>query len=658
MNVSGHDNCKPASRLHRLTALGVLVTLGIVFGDIGTSPLYVMKAIAGANPAFDADYIIGAVSCVIWTLTLQTTLKYVVIALRADNHGEGGILALYTLIKNSPRKWLYVVAIIGAAALIADGVITPAVTVTSALEGLRIVYPEVPVVPLVLLVICGIFTMQRVGTSRIGSLFGPFMLVWFLTLGVLGVFSIHHFPAIFKAFNPYYAFRLLVDYPGWFLVLGAVFLCTTGAEALYSDLGHCGRKNITVSWIFVKVMLILNYLGQGAWMISHHQLSLTVNPFYAIMPSWFTIIGIVLSTGAAIIASQALLSGSFTIFSEAMNLGIWPRQRIVYPSVMKGQLYIPAVNWTVLAGCLLTVLIFRSSSAMEAAYGLAITVTMLMTTVLLTVYLATHGVPRWAAYAFGCFFIIIEGSFLVANTFKFMHGGWFTLLIAGVVGAIMLVWRAARRVRKSFIEYRNLSDYTDIISDIKTDAEIPKYASNLIYFSSSADPTQVESKLIYSIIHKRPKRADHYFIIRHQVTDDPDTLSYSLDTVVPGTLYVINMYTGFRVAPRMNVYFRQIVNRMVADGVLDITSSYPSLQKRGITGDFHFILIHRIFSPSSICTARVRRIMHLYGLLRHIGISDEETMGLDTSGMTVETVPLIINNTSGRTIEKIETTTR
>ena len=314
--------------VQRLSALGLLVTLGIVFGDIGTSPLYVMKAIVGVNPRFDADYIIGAVSCIIWTLTLQTTVKYVLIALRADNKGEGGILALFSLLKRLPPKHLYLIAAIGASALIADGVITPAITVTSAIEGLRIVSPDVPVIPIVAVVIVGIFIMQQAGTNRIGRFFGPFMLVWFLLLGILGCCNIGEYPAIWHAFNPWRAIKLLISYPGWFLILGAVFLCTTGAEALYSDLGHCGRRNITYSWMFVKAMLILNYLGQGAWIIAHPSLATDVNPFYAVMPQWLTIAGVIMSTGAAVIASQALLSGSFTIFSEAMNLNFWPNLKI------------------------------------------------------------------------------------------------------------------------------------------------------------------------------------------------------------------------------------------------------------------------------------------------------------------------------------------
>lgn len=642
------------STSHKVTAMALLVTIGIVFGDIGTSPLYVMKAIMGVNDVVDAGYVIGAVSCIIWTLTLQTTIKYVVIALRADNKGEGGILALYSLIKDMRHRWLYVLAAIGASALIADGVITPAMTVTSAIEGIRDIDPGAPVVPIVLLIITLIFVVQQFGTKAIGRLFGPFMLLWFLMLGVLGTIHLGDNWGILKAFNPWWAVRLLIDYPGWFLILGAVFLCTTGAEALYSDLGHCGRRNITYSWGFVKLMLILNYLGQGAWIIANGcSLETGVNPFYSVMPRWFLPIGIVMSTGAAIIASQALLSGSFTIFSEAMGLDFWPRQRIKYPSTVKGQLYVPAVNWFLLVGCLVTVLLFRSSSHMEAAYGLAITVTMLMTTVLLAFYLHRHGVASWIVGVFATVFILIEGAFFVANMAKFVHGGWFTVLIAGLVCGVMLVWRRSRMIRNRYIEYVGIKDYLTVISDIKADREIPKYASNVVYVSKSDRSDEVEMKLMYSIIHKQPKRADHYWILHVDYTDAPDTLEYECRVLIPDTLYSVNLRIGFRIQPQVSAYFRQVVEDMVAEGKVDLISSYPSLRSHKIAGDFKFVIIHRLFSPSSQCKPLEAMMMNLYGVIRRMGISDESALGLDTSSLTVENVPLIINNQSGRRIKKM-----
>lgn len=639
------------SNLKRLTAMGLLVTMGIVFGDIGTSPLYVMKAIVSVNQDFNADYIIGAVSCVIWTLTLQTTVKYVLLALNADNKGEGGILALFSLLRNLSHKWLYIVAAIGAAALIADGVITPAITVTSAIEGLNIVAPDIPVIPIVIVIIAFIFMMQQIGTGKIGRFFGPFMLLWFLMLGTFGIMNIPEAYSILKAFNPWYAIKLLIDFPGWFFILGAVFLCTTGAEALYSDLGHCGRKNITVSWIFVKIMLILNYLGQGAWLIANAETSIiTQNPFYSILPHEFTVFGVIMSTGAAIIASQALLSGSFTIFSEAISLDFWQKLKIKYPSLEKGQLYIPAVNWTLFIACLITVVMFKDSGHMEAAYGLAITITMLMTTILLTFWMKSRGVNAILCVGFLAIFATIEGIFLIANIFKFTHGGWFSLLIAGVVAAIMIIWRNSSRVRSSFIEYKPISDSIDIICAIKQDQTIPKYASNLVYLSRSSRPEMIETKLIYSIVNKQPKRADHYWFIHIVNVDDPDTLDYSVDIPIDGTMYIVTMRFGFRVAPMITVYLRQVVEDLVSAGKLDLTSTYPSLHEKGIPGDFRFIMLHRIFSPSSNCRRSSYLLMQLHEKLRHLGISDEAAFGLDTSIVTTETVPLIINTSAGRRI--------
>lgn len=636
---------------HPLTAAGLLVALGIVFGDIGTSPLYVMKAIRNVNPGAGADYIIGAVSCVIWTLTLQTTVKYVLVALRADSNGEGGILALYSLVKRLRYKWLYVVAAVGASTLIADGVITPAVTVTSAIEGLGALYPQAPVVGISILIIALIFVVQQFGTSKIGRCFGPFMLCWFLMLGALGVASLGCFPAILKAFNPLYAVRLLVDYPGWFLVLGAVFLCTTGAEALYSDLGHCGRKNISVSWIFVKVMLILNYLGQGAWLIANRGVAgADLNPFYAIMPQWMLPLGIVMSTGAAIIASQALISGSFTIFSEAINLNFWPRLRIKYPTVVKGQLYITSVNWFLMGGCILTVLLFRTSSAMEAAYGLAITVTMLMTTCLLCFYMGHKGVSRIWVAVFAVVFTCIEGCFLVANMFKFVHGGWYTILLAGLVCAVMLAWHKAHGIRMRYFEYKKLDDYGTLLTDISRDREIPKYATNLVYLSNSEQPDRVESKILYSIINKQPKRADRYWLLRVDFVDTPDTLTYEVEPHFDGLLWSVGLKIGFRVPPQISMYFRQVVEDLVGSGKIDLVSDYPSLRRHGIAGNFRFGIIRRIFSPSSLCGNLERTVMLVYERLRRMALSPEQALGLDTSNTTIENVPLIIARRTPRRI--------
>ena len=639
----------------KLTAMGLLIAIGIVFGDIGTSPLYVMRTILRANPHFDADYILGAVSCIIWTLTLQTTLKYVVVALRADNKGEGGVLALYTLIRKRGYRWLSVVAMLGASTLIADGVITPAITVTSAIEGLHTFSADIPIVPIVIAIISIVFFIQRFGTGSIGTYFGPFMLVWFLLLGVLGAVHIVDFPLIVKAFNPYYALKLLLSNPEWFLILGAVFLCTTGAEALYSDLGHCGRRNITISWLFVKAMLILNYMGQGAYVIFHiDSVHTGINPFYAVMPNWLLIPGIVMATGAAIIASQALISGCFTIFSEAVHLNFWPTLKFKYPSVDKGQIYIPQINNLLYILCVVTVLLFQTSAHMEAAYGLSITITMLTTTVMLAVYLHQRFTPTWAVLIFLVAYLGIEGFFFLANLTKFLHGGWFTIMLALLTGAIMRVWYRAWNIRRKYLKFKKLSDYYDIIRDLKADETIPKFATNLVYVRQSEHEEMVEDKLIYSIINKQPKRADHYFLVHFTNDDAPDTLDYTCHELIADTLYTIDIRVGFRVNPLMTLYLRQIVEDLIAQHRFDIRSGYPSLRQHNIAGDFRFIVIHRIYYASTVVSTLDNITLHLFGVIRHIGVDDEQALGLDTSNVTVERVPFVVNNKYRQRIRKRE----
>lgn len=629
---------------NKVSLLGLLITLGIVFGDIGTSPLYVMKAVLHTGETIDQRTILGAVSCIIWTLTLQTTIKYVCVALRADNNGEGGILALYALLRRLKSKWIYILAIIGASTLLADGIITPAITVTTAIEGLESISPHLPVIPITLAIITIIFFVQRFGTESIGKSFGVFMLLWFLLLGIVGIISITSYPLILKAFNPYYAALLLAKSPQWFLILGAVFLCTTGAEALYSDLGHCGRKNITISWAFVKTMLILNYLGQGAWVLPHVQTASTVNPFFSIMPQSMLFFSIIMATGAAIVASQALISGTFSILSEAMNLHFWPRMRIKHPTQVKGQLYIPVINLTMYIGVVLIILLFRDSSHMEAAYGLAITITMLMTTLLLGSYLHTKGVSRLIMILFIGAYCTIEGIFLAANLSKFLAGGWCTMLIGGILFLMMYVWIRAIKIRNHYISSKPLDDYYQIISDIKADMSIPKYASNLVYINHASKEGTVDDKLVYSIINKQPKRADHYWLINMDFVDTPDTLEYDCKVLIPNTLYNITMHIGFRIEPRVSLYLRQVVEDLVANKKVDLTSNYPSLRKNGISGDFRFIIIHRVYYPENSVNRQQNLLMNFYALISKIGIDEPKALGLDTSMVMVERVPLIIDH--------------
>ena len=651
------NNCSNSAR-HKLSLMGVIVTLGIVFGDIGTSPLYVMKAIVRAGNPVNAEYIIGAVSCIIWTLTLQTTVKYVLIALRADNKGEGGILALYALIRRHSRKWFYFLAIIGASTLIADGVITPSITVLSAIEGLKVYEPETPVVPIALCIVTVLFFIQQFGTNMIGKLFGPLMLLWFSMLGVLGAMHIGDYNPILQAFNPLHAIHLLTSNPEWFLILGAVFLCTTGAEALYSDLGHCGINNIRTSWAFVKVMLILNYLGQGAWIIAHvNNLTSGLNPFYAIMPHAMLFFGIVMATIAAIIASQALISGSFTIFSEAMNLKFWPRQKIKYPTDVKGQLYIPFVNMSLFILCVIVILFFQSSERMEAAYGLSITITMLMTTFLLSAYLTIRRVNRWLTLLFLIVFVGLESIFFVANMAKFMNGGWVTMLLASVMIAIMYVWYNATTIRNSQIQIRDVRESFSIISDIKSDESIPKYATNIVYLTKLGGKYDIEQKILYSIINKHPMRADHYFLLHIDYQDSPSTLEYDVTTLVPDTLYRINLRLGFRIHPLVNRYFRQIIEDMVAKDGFSLASSYPSLAKHNVMGNFVFVLINRIYSTFASFSFKERLIMDAYEWIDHLKLSMTRSLGLNTSNVLIENVPLTLKSHAkkvGNSIPRVE----
>ena len=633
---------------HKVGIVGLLVTLGIVFGDIGTSPLYVMKAILHTGETIDENTILGALSCIIWTLTLQTTIKYVCVALRADNKGEGGIFALYALLRRLKSKWIYILAIIGASTLLADSIITPAITVTTAVEGLESISPDLPVIPITLAIITIIFFVQRFGTESIGKSFGVFMLLWFLLLGVVGVFSITSYPLILKAFNPYYSVMLLAKSPQWFLILGAVFLCTTGAEALYSDLGHCGRKNIAVSWAFVKTMLILNYLGQGAWVLNHVDTALSVNPFFSIMPHGMLFFAIIMATGAAIVASQALISGTFSIFSEAMNLHFWPRMRIKHPTQVKGQIYIPTINLAMYIGVVLIILLFRDSSHMEAAYGLAITITMLMTTLLLGFYLHSKGVAWGFTLLFMGIYCTLEAIFLVANLSKFLAGGWCTMLIGGILFLMMYVWFRAIKIRGNYISSKPLVDYYQIISDIKADESIPKYASNLVYINHAEKEGTVDDKLLYSIINKQPKRADHYWLVNMVFVDTPDTLEYSCETLIPNTLYSITMYIGFRIEPRVSLYLRQVVEDLVDSKKVDLTSTYASLRKNGIPGDFRFVIIHRVYYPESFGNRQQNLLMSIYAIISKIGVGEPKALGLDTSMVVVERVPLIINQRNRR----------
>jgi KUP system potassium uptake protein len=630
--------------LHKLSAAGLLISLGIIYGDIGTSPLYVFKAII-SDRIITTDLILGGLSCIFWTLTLQTTIKYVIITLRADNKGEGGILSLYSLVKKK-GKWLVIPAMIGGSALLADGMITPPITVSAAIEGLRIFYKDIPTVPIVIAIISLLFLIQQFGTFIVGKAFGPIMFVWFTMMAVLGSFYLVQFPEILKAVSPYYAYALLSTNPSALFILGAVFLCTTGAEALYSDLGHCGRPNIRISWIYVKLCLLLNYFGQGVWLWQHQGSTLTPvdNPFFSIMPEWFLIAGISIATAAAIIASQAMISGSFTLISEAVRLNLWPKVKINYPSNQKGQLYVPSINILLWIGCIIVVLVFRESQNMEGAYGLAINLTFLMTTILVATFLHRKKFPNYLIVIFVSIYGIIELAFLVANMAKFLHGGWFTLLLASLLLSVMWAWYSARKIKNRFVKFVEIDSYYPILTELSEDETVPKYASQLVYLTSSNFNSEIESKIMYSILQKQPKRADVYWIVHVDVTDEPFTRDYKVEALIPNKLIRIDFKLGFRVEQQINVLFRKVVENLVKNGEVDITSKYTSLNKYKIIGDFRFVVLEKVLSKSNVLSFWDKFIMDYYFILKKFSLSEERSFGLDISFVTVERVPLMISS--------------
>ena len=639
--------------LNKISLAGLLVALGIVFGDIGTSPLYVMNAIID-SPDVDETLILGALSCIFWTLTLQTTVKYVIITLKADNKGEGGIFALYALVRKK-RKWVYLLAILGASMLFADGIITPAITVTSAIEGLEVINPGISVIPIVIVILFVLFLFQQFGTEFIGKTFGPIMIIWFSMLFILGFAQLIHHPFVFKALNPYYVYMFLHDHPEGFVLLGAVFLSTTGAEALYSDLGHCGFKNIRISWIFVKISLMINYLGQGAWILKHSdQISKTLNPFFIIVPSWFVLPSVIIATMAAVIASQALISGTFTLISEAIPLNFWPKLKISHPTVVKGQIYIPVINWFLFVSTCLIVLYFENSSNMEAAYGLAITITMIATTLLLSQHLLINKKRHIVIVGFFVLcYLTIEISFLIANLYKFTHGGWITLLISGFFILIMFTWYQVREIKKNYFKYFKINDYLNIIKDISKDKSIPKYATNLVYLTRTDSKEDIESKIIYSIIYKSPKRADKYWLIHVNYTDDPAILQYEVKELIDGVLFRIDLNIGFKIRPKINLFFRKIIENMVQNKEISLISGYDSLKKHNIPGDYKFIMIDRIHSSDLEVKFWNRFLFSFYQIVNRISISDIQAFGLDTSNVILEKVPLHVNNNTEIKIKRI-----
>ena len=657
----------------RMSAAGLLIAIGIVYGDIGTSPLYVMKSIVEGNGGIgnvNRDFIIGSISLVLWTVTLLTTLQTVLIALKATNHGEGGIFALYTLVRKR-AKWLVLPALIGGAAILADGTLTPAVTVTTAIEGLKglqfggnvPVSTQEMVIMITVIILLVLFSIQKMGTSIIGKAFGPIMFIWFAFLGVMGVINMAGDWSIIQAINPVYAIKLLFSpyNKAGIFILGSIFLATTGAEALYSDVGHVGKKNIIGSWPFVFVCLSLNYFGQGVWILNNPTFRPAdggvLNPFYEMIPINIRLFAIILATVAAVIASQALITGSFTLVAEASGLKFLPRMNIDYPSTEKGQIYIPSINKGICVATIAIVLYFQTSAHMEAAYGLSITISMLATTILLYEWLVLKKInPLWN-WIFLIFFGVLDIMFMISSLTKFTHGGYVSLFIAGVIGFIMYVWYYGNKVRdkrESRNAYVRLDEYTDMLTNLSHDEDYPTYATNLVYMANVKYNKFIKREILYSILDKRPKRAKAYWFVTVNVTNEPFTAEYAVNTY--GTKNVINiqLYLGFKKQTSVNVYIRQIVHDLIADGTIEPQpQEYTTTPGRDV-GDFSFVIVNDVISPQTQLVGYEKWLVEARVRLQNLSSNPASWFGLEYADTVIERVPLILGKPNPSYIKRIK----
>ena len=628
----------------KITLAGSLIAIGIVFGDIGTSPLYTLNAVFH-HKIINEAIALGSLSCIFWTLVFQTTFKYVLITLQADNHGEGGIFSLYSLVRRFSKKWLMFIAMAGGAFLIADGIITPPISVSSAIEGLQPILPHLNTMPIIIVILIGLFLFQQFGTDKIGKVFGPAMVIWFSFIGIIGLMALSENLTVLKALNPFYAYQMLVMEPKGFWLLGSIFLCTTGAEALYSDMGHCGRNNIRVSWIFIKISLILCYAGQTAWLMKNiGQTVGEVSPFYSIVPQVIYLPAVIIATLATIIASQALISGCFTLINEAIRLNIWPKHLVLFPSNVKGQLYIPAINWFLMFGCIAMVVYFKESTKMEAAFGLSVTLTMLMSTLLINAYLRSRRVKTIYNLIITVVFLTIELSFLIANLQKIKEGGWITLLIGISLIVMMLIWWKGREIKTSLQKFVSIDKYAPLLKKLSLDESVNKYATNLVYLTSSNSIHVIEQTIINSILNNGlPKRADVYWFIHVNILDEPYAQKYQVNTIIKNDIYFIQFDLGFREEPRIGYYFKQVVNDMIAKNEVDIAECSDLIYNENKVGDFKFILMDSFLSYDNKMSILKNFIMKSYYNLRHLSVKDYVNYGLDKSNLLIETYPLVID---------------
>lgn len=641
---------------NKITAAGTLVAVGIVFGDIGTSPLYTLNAVFHGKVITEA-IALGSLSCVFLTLFFQTTLKYVIITLQADNNGEGGVFSLYALIRRYWSKWLVFPAMAGGAFLMADGIITPPISVASAIEGVQNVVPGFDSVPFVIAILIGLFIFQQFGTEKIGRVFGPVMVVWFGFIAIIGLLALSNDFSVLRALNPYYAYKMLVEEPGGFWLLGSIFLCTTGAEALYSDMGHCGRNNIRISWIFIKICLVLCYAGQTAWLTAHIGESIgNTSPFFHIVPQSIFWLALIIATAATIIASQALISGCFTLINEAICLGIWPRHRVLFPGSLKGQLYIPAINWLLMAGCIAMVLHFKKSTNMEAAFGLSVTLTMIMSTILIYFYLRIKKVPLICVAFVTGLFLVIEFSFLGANLRKISEGGWITLAIGFGLLFVMYIWWKGQHIKAALIKFASMDEYLSLLKKLSVDDKIPKFATNLVFLTHSGNTNRLEKDLLNSIFeHGVPKKADNYWFLHVNILDRPYGIEYDVDTLVKDDVYFLNFHLGFREQPRIDLYFRMAVQEMIANKEIDLSDRRELVYQKSPVGDFKIVIRDSFLSYDNNMPFWTNFIMKSYYNLKYFTVKVEVNFGLDQSSVILEKYPLIITPGEKKSIVRKET---
>ena len=626
----------------KVTAASLLVTLGIVFGDIGTSPLYVMSSILGKE-TISSELVLGGLSCIFWTLTIQATFKYIMLTLRADNHGEGGIFSLYSLIKRTAPKWTIYVAIIGCSALLADGMITPAISLTASVEGLKSLNDTVPVLPIVIVILVALFTFQQFGTDKIGKSFGPMMLIWFSMLTILGLIALSKNLEVLKALNPYYAYTILTSHPESWIILGAVFLCVTGAEAMYSDLGHVGKTNIRITWIFVKTALLINYFGQGAWALDNlngQELN-GLNPFFELMPRWFVATGVVIASLASIVASQALISGSFSLVNEAIKLDTWFKVQIIYPSKHRQQIFIPLINHILFFGAIFIVLYFQTSLAMEAVYGVAITITMLTTSILLIFFFRKKLHWDWFRVAFfSGLFLTVEILFLWANLHKLAHGAMVSIVLMVFLTLVMLIFYQAKHVLLRKKKFVDVHQYQEIITDVSNDLAIPKFATNIVYLTSAFSVHRMEKQILKSIYQKQPKRADAYWLLHFNETEVPFQQEYDFTEIVKGKIFRIDFNLGYKVKPNVRDMFNSALEELMKKGIIDLENKYESLRKHKVSADFLFIVMRNTFNLDAETSIPEIFLLNAYGLLQRIEESPEQYLGIDRNSLLVEYIAL------------------